>query len=64
MDISVKVNVGFMTPPWSRRPAKLRGVEKGVVMSPIENGLGKARVREYEDAHVAWRSVGCRRPST
>jgi hypothetical protein len=40
------VKVGFMIPPASRRPAKLRGVEKGDGKSPIVKAVENSRVME------------------
>ena len=44
--MSVIVKVGFMTPPGSRRPAKLRGVENGDGKSPIVKAVVNSRVME------------------
>ena len=46
MESRVRVKVGFMTPPGSRRPAKLRGVAKGVAKFAMVIGVGKERITE------------------
>ena len=49
----VRVNVGFMTPPGSLLPEKLRGVEKGEVRFSMMRCVEKPISSEYVDAHGA-----------
>ena len=58
----VMVNVGFMTPPGSRLPEKLRGVEKGAAIFSMTKCDEKPMRREYVDAQGACATGGRRRP--
>jgi hypothetical protein len=52
------VKVGFIILPESRRPAKLRGVEKGLSQELIEKESRNSTSKEYVDAQGAFPAGG------
>jgi hypothetical protein len=61
-EMRVRVNVGFMTPPGSRLPEKLRGVENGDAIFSMTKCDENPIRSEYVDAQGACTAGGRRSP--